>query len=199
MPYDAEIEYLYNNGSTQCMIDTLVESSPKNAFWIRFKTTNTNGISQGLIAYRSVQTVTKNELNLWYSGINIALNTNGADSGWFSCSPNVIHNASVDNDLSGNISLVLDDVVLTTRQCAEYTSSGTLGLFKSKVGSSADGWDTRYVPKTYIYACKIWQNGNLVRDFIPVRVGTTGYMYDRVSGTLFGNAGTDSFTLGNDK
>jgi hypothetical protein len=34
---------------------------------------------------------------------------------------------------------------------------------------------------------------------IPVRIGTTGYMYDRVSGQLFGNAGTDDFILGNDK
>ena len=33
---------------------------------------------------------------------------------------------------------------------------------------------------------------------IPVRVGQVGYMYDRVSKTLFGNAGTDSFVLGPD-
>jgi hypothetical protein len=37
-----------------------------------------------------------------------------------------------------------------------------------------------------------------VYDFIPVRVGTTGYMYDKVSKTLFGNAGTGNFVLGND-
>lgn len=33
---------------------------------------------------------------------------------------------------------------------------------------------------------------------IPVRVGTTGYMYDRVSGQLFGNSGTGDFVLGPD-
>ena len=36
-------------------------------------------------------------------------------------------------------------------------------------------------------------------DFIPVRVGQIGYMYDRISGQLFGNSGSGSFTLGNDK
>ena len=41
-------------------------------------------------------------------------------------------------------------------------------------------------------------NGVLVRDFIPVRVGTTGYLYDRVSGTLFGNAGSGDFVIGSD-
>ena len=35
-------------------------------------------------------------------------------------------------------------------------------------------------------------------DLIPVRIGTVGYMYDRVSGQLFGNAGTGNFILGPD-
>jgi hypothetical protein len=39
---------------------------------------------------------------------------------------------------------------------------------------------------------------NLMADFIPVRVGDVGYMYDRVSGQLFGNAGTGEFVLGTD-
>lgn len=52
-----------------------------------------------------------------------------------------------------------------------------------------------------IYFCKLWEpdSGLLVRDFIPVRVGQIGYMYDRVSGQLFGNQGTGNFILGPDK
>jgi len=50
-----------------------------------------------------------------------------------------------------------------------------------------------------IYACQIYEGDTLVRDFIPVRKGTTGYMYDKVSGNLFGNSGTGDFILGNDK
>ena len=38
----------------------------------------------------------------------------------------------------------------------------------------------------------------VVRDMIPVRKGNIGYMYDKVSGQLFGNSGTGSFTLGPD-
>lgn len=49
-----------------------------------------------------------------------------------------------------------------------------------------------------IYDFQIYDHGTLVRDYIPVRVGTVGYLYDRVSGELFGNAGTGSFTLGAD-
>lgn len=49
---------------------------------------------------------------------------------------------------------------------------------------------------TRLYYCRFYGTANL--DLIPVRVGTTGYMYDRVSGQLFGNMGTGSFVLGPD-
>ena len=49
---------------------------------------------------------------------------------------------------------------------------------------------------TRLYYCRFYGTANL--DLIPVRVGTTGYMYDRVSGQLFGNSGTGDFILGPD-
>lgn len=52
-----------------------------------------------------------------------------------------------------------------------------------------------------IYLCgalSIWVGGTLVRSYVPVRVGQTGYLFDRVSGQLFGNAGTGDFVLGPD-
>jgi hypothetical protein len=48
------------------------------------------------------------------------------------------------------------------------------------------------------YYFKIYRNDVLVFDGIPVRIGATGYMYDRVSGQLFGNSGTGNFVLGPD-
>ena len=48
------------------------------------------------------------------------------------------------------------------------------------------------------YDFKLIQDGNLVLDLIPVRVGQVGYIYDRVSKRLFGNAGTGEFVLGPD-
>lgn len=45
---------------------------------------------------------------------------------------------------------------------------------------------------------QIWDGTTLVRDFVPCRIGTTGYLYDRVSQTLFSNIGTGDFVLGPD-
>ena len=57
------------------------------------------------------------------------------------------------------------------------------------VSTQAAGW---------YKGCTIINNGVLVRDFIPVRVGQTGYLYDRITRRLFGNKGTGSFVLGPD-
>lgn len=52
--------------------------------------------------------------------------------------------------------------------------------------------------KRISYAKIFNENNNLILDLIPVRIGSVGYMYDKVSDTLFGNSGTGSFTLGPD-
>lgn len=49
-----------------------------------------------------------------------------------------------------------------------------------------------------LYNVELLRNGVKLRDLIPVRVGEVGYMYDQVSGELFGNAGSGSFILGPD-
>ena len=54
-------------------------------------------------------------------------------------------------------------------------------------------------PRLRVYGFKMWNGSNLIRDMIPVRVESTGYMYDKVSKQLFGNAGTGAFGLGPDK
>ena len=81
--------------------------------------------------------------------------------------------------------------VLSFSQSA-FTGSFPLFLFAfnnaGTASSSASG--------TRLSACRIFDGSTLVRDFQPVRVGSgssaVGYLYDRVSGTLFGNAGDNN-------
>ena len=49
-----------------------------------------------------------------------------------------------------------------------------------------------------IYYFKVYKGDVLKLDLIPVRVGQTGYLYDRVSRQLFGNGGTGNLVLGRD-
>lgn len=45
---------------------------------------------------------------------------------------------------------------------------------------------------------RIKRGGSTVMDLQPVRIGTVGYLYDRISGNLLGNAGSGNFILGPD-
>lgn len=84
-----------------------------------------------------------------------------------------------------------NNVTLKTLTKQSFASnSQILYLFK---GRSISNFNVR------VGKVKIYDGDELKRDFIPVRVGTTGYMYDKVSKQMFGNAGTGAFILGNDE
>lgn len=61
-----------------------------------------------------------------------------------------------------------------------------------------NNWGSKIRCKQKIKYCKIYEGEKLVCDFIPVRIGTRGYMLDKVSGELYGNSGTGDFILGQD-
>lgn len=48
-----------------------------------------------------------------------------------------------------------------------------------------------------LYSCKIYDNGTLVRDFIPIKTTTNAYgLWDKVNKVFYPNAGTGTFTGG---
>ena len=55
-----------------------------------------------------------------------------------------------------------------------------------------------YNSNSRVYSCQISDGSTIVRDFIPVRCGQIGYLYDKITNQLFGNGGTDNFILGDD-
>ena len=75
-----------------------------------------------------------------------------------------------------------------------FTSSLNMYLF----GINNNGLSNPVYMK--LYYCKIWDNETLVRDYIPVKdENNVGYMFDRVSHTLYTNAGTGNFVVGDEK
>jgi hypothetical protein len=68
------------------------------------------------------------------------------------------------------------------------------GVFPTK---GTGNYNTNYFTGA-IYSFTITEYDQVVHDFIPVRIGSLGYMYDRITGQLLGNVGTGSFRLGPD-
>lgn len=57
---------------------------------------------------------------------------------------------------------------------------------------------TPYIPFFKLHSFKWVKSGITIFDLTPVRIENEGYMYDKVSGKLFGNSGTGKFILGPD-
>ena len=72
-------------------------------------------------------------------------------------------------------------------------TTGTIPLFGRRNNGEVL---VNYASKMKLHYFKIFENGVIVRNFIPVRVGTTGCLFDKVSLQLFENAATGSFLYG---
>ena len=79
----------------------------------------------------------------------------------------------------------------TSVSTTTFSVGATITLFARK-------WTTGSVDefsKTRIYSCKIYDNGTLIRDFVPCLSDADGVgLFDLVSNQFYGNAGSGSFT-----
>ena len=75
-------------------------------------------------------------------------------------------------------------VVMTAEDTPDLEDNTTVRIFGSA--------------RVRLYNVELLKNDVKLRDYIPVRIGEVGYMYDKVSGELFGNSGSGSFILGPD-
>lgn len=88
----------------------------------------------------------------------------------------------------------IDDAEATTLTAATWSSAIALPLC-CFCGTSLSGYISMR-----IYSAQCYDNGTLVRNFIPAKnaAGTAG-LYDLVNGAFYTSAGTDAFTAGPEK
>ena len=186
LPYDAEVEYLESTGTqyiSTMLIPTRVHvglkpiGGAKPPYSSAYFGVNNNGSrTTGLFSE------TKDTLKAVNHNRNIVE---------FSALWGEFHSVCFDRD---TVSVDGETKALVTDFSKTDNAIKSFGLFdfpQRKTNSN---------PKSAISYCKMWdREDNLMADFIPVRVGDVGYMYDRVSGELFGNSGTGAFIIGPDK
>lgn len=192
LPYDAEVEYLENSGtqyidtgikvSSSVGIDLTIMVSTAAAGYL-FGSRTSAGVEMFYVLAKDNPSASDNGIT-WYFG------TKQGKTG-IVISPNLIINFS--NVIAHN-EMVFGS---NTATCTNNTFSSNYNIYLFGMNISGTFYTTSAIMR--VYSCLMYNGSTLVRDFIPVRVGQVGYMYDRVSGQLFGNAGTGSFILGNDK
>lgn len=91
---------------------------------------------------------------------------------------------SVDNGLE----------TLTSADLTEFSIEQSLPIFCRNDGTAYNGFIIGRV-----YSCKIYDNGELVRDFVPCAdANGIGFLLEQISGARYYNAGNGSFVLGNE-
>ena len=191
LPYDAEVEYLESTGTQ--WVDTGVIIPPDVDF--EFTGSIVSDIINGCIfgeTYKfgwgpsnpgyALVTTANGKTYLRYgnsTSTTIGLTGIGLANTFTAC-------------LEGNTFKVNGLLVGTVDRISSFDRPvSSMGVFKRKF---AEGKDNTF-SAIRINNLKF---GTLF-DFIPVRVGTVGHLYDRVSGQLFGNSGNGDFIIGPDK
>ena len=192
LPYDAEVEYLESTGTQ--WIDTRVTMT--DDLFDSAETTITvmpTGQPSGTHNFFGDGTA-------WHLGYTFGYYTDyklQASNGFNATQLPIKFSNTLPKTLTVNKNgFAIDSEVATINAKSSRSTSGTLILF----GCRRNGVFFTTTPFAgRIYSAKMVSNGVSIFDFIPVRVGTVGYMYDRVSGQLFGNQGTGDFIIGPDK
>lgn len=188
LPYDAEIEYLQTDSAAY--IDTgIAGDSDSLVIFIKYNRSST-------VRYAGLYGNYYDENHKCCRFI-IFSNTNG----YFAINSRAGESRSVTISGANNMVelehhrtyIIMNGV---TRNVSP-SSGGTANSQTIIVGKAGVGLPTRDIGLK-VYYFRIENGGTTLFDAIPVRVGTVGYMYDRVSGQLFGNMGTGAFVLGPD-
>ena len=186
MPYDTEVEYLESTGTQY--IDTLYKGNTTKTR-AEMKITVIGSGSQFICGSRNTAYKIENDscAFLYYqSALRADWATGKGSSGTINISRNIPIEVSITRG-----TCIVDGVTHTYSNNTSINQSNSILLFTIK-----DSLTSSFVGKIHYF--KIYDNNVLVMDLIPVRVGQVGYMYDKISGQLFGNSGSGSFILGND-
>lgn len=195
LPYDAEVEYLKGDGSSY--IDSLVAPTSLSHPIMEFRVENTLGNSNPRQEY-----IIGSDRNGYRFSFAVFNKTVAQCNEFRICNYYYWKAAGWDVPYTVKEDAVtaegfLNGIKVGTGEPVRQKSDGTILVFAMHTNN---GWSIQEPYATIkIYWVKIYDGDTVVRDFIPVRVGTTGYMYDKVSGQLFGNNGTGNFILGPDK
>lgn len=194
-PYDAEIEYLESNSGPYIDTNIIYNQNLRITLQAELKAdVGTNpilGSSQNYtdraFEFYSLQSSLFYYYNNFYpSGQRVGV-----------MSLNKKYTYIFDKNILKYVNDSGDIVTLFEHEYAEFTTPSSMLLFAIRRGSTIIKPSVNC--RILVYSLKIEDDDNVILDMIPVRVGQIGYMYDKVSGQLFGNSGTSNFILGPDK
>ena len=194
LPYDAEVEYLQGDGVARIMLDDRYSTEKKyigigiteESYTGRFA-----GAEQGRRAKYVGATSGGIEAKLSSPGDSFIVRVDGATP--YKCYDYIADGVNISISLDGN---VLSSKATTVK--IPYVAN-KMELFAIRGTSSSSEIVGTWTGLCYYFKL-VTVEGETALDLIPVRKDGVGYMYDRVSGKLYGNAAdSGAFIIGPDK
>lgn len=189
LPYDAKVEYLQNSGTQY--INTGLYGDIDLDYEITVKITGTaqyhNILGDRYSSSSRRYSLMYDRTSKQYSAYMNAGNRNEVDA------PASYRTTNYLTFKKSGLKVYVNNNLIGQFSSQTFTTPNTVILFGCRNNGSLSNSMTGIIS-----SCTFSRNETLIRDFIPVRVGQVGYMYDKVTGELFGNAGSGDFTYGND-
>lgn len=184
-PYDAEVEWI--QGVPLYMIDCDVKVN-NNGYSIVSRVLIPP--SSGYVDIFEKRTRKGETANYWF--LTLAPNNQMAFSVnttyFYFKVDSSIRNTIVDvNVYSNSVLLQWNNTSVAQTVSTPATGKSTIMLFNVRP-------DRKNGVRMYYFRLQA-PDGSIIRDMIPVRKGNIGYMYDKVSGRIFGNAKTTGYAI----
>ena len=196
-PCDAEVEYLESTGTQ--FVDTGIAPGQQVEVVLDASYDSSGTKSAIVCGTRSPQTTAG---RFYVLGMDASYNAKSTFGSTNYQSANSGVRRVVDLNTAEHKILWDGVVVASIANATTVTSGATIFVF------SSNGWQTptAFAAKARVFSLRIFDTGALVRDFVPVRVGTVGYLYDRANPTggplgngLYGSATSTPLVAGPDK
>jgi hypothetical protein len=198
-PYDAKVNHLQSDGTAYINTGIKASSNIKVDADIKVLSTFT-GDSCAIFGSRIANNNTALTLQYYKT-------SSGTSKYWRWCFGNNGNTANHDgtmgdfhlSSISAANTMVITGAGSYTATCTSSSFSNNYDIYIFGMNNGGEHGGKGALANIQVNAFKIYNGSSLVRDYIPVRKDNVGYLYDKVSGQLFGNsASSGAFTFGND-
>lgn len=188
------LEYIQGNGGAQ-KIDTGLKTTQKSRIILDTELVSLNNATPGAFFFGSIASETATggygmEAYI-YGGAIYTKYYNAASYYSVPLTLKTGDRITIDLDQNHHVIKKSDDTMVFDHTYTARTFTSISNMFINSL-------ERNYYGDNKIYSCKLYEDGVLVRDFIPARRNSDGSvgMYDTVTKQFYGNAGTGSFLPG---
>lgn len=180
-PYDAEVEYIENDG--QCIIDSKVNSNSNLTIEAKFYMPRITGTIYGYWMYGGRNL--NNTIQMQGLLLRPADSTNNSQARYYTSGACPHNYQGIVRVLQfRNIFMELEHNDIVTFDTYSFSLDTSIWIFGFNASTGTHGYINTYAGSR-LYYWRVFNGSTVLQDLIPVRKGNRGMMYDRVTGQIF--------------